>query len=70
LDDGHGALTQSVEILASMHRWNEQRFARSEERLARYEERFARSEERLGKAMDAMNRLARIVETHEQPGRS
>jgi hypothetical protein len=63
LAERHEALTPTVEILAAIHRGNEQRFARSEERFTRYEERFARNEERLGQA------IAAIVETHEQPGR-
>jgi hypothetical protein len=48
LDERIEALTQSLELLASLHRDNE----------AKYEARFSRM-------MDAIERIARLVENHE-----
>jgi hypothetical protein len=57
------ALTQTVELLARMHLDNEKLFR---EHQTEYRERSLRTDDRLGQLMETMNRLANIVEAHEQ----
>ena len=52
LAERHEALTQTVEVLAGMQRQNEKLFARNEERM--------------GQLMDAVNRIVRVLESHER----
>jgi DNA-binding SARP family transcriptional activator len=58
LDERIEALTQSVELLASMHKDTETRFAQ----LATAAER---NEQRTGQLMETMNRVGRILEIHD-----
>ncbi len=63
LDERLEALTQSVELLAAMHRDNETRYA---EMFKRSDERAAILEQRTIELMDTMNRLGRILEIHDR----
>lgn len=58
LDERIEALTQSVELLASMHKDTETRFGQ----LASAAEK---NEQRTGQLMDTMNRVGRILEIHD-----
>ncbi len=51
IDERLEALTQTVELLALMHKENEVRFGKNEERTAQL--------------MDTMNRMGRILEAHD-----
>jgi hypothetical protein len=55
IDERIEGLTQSLELLASLHRDSE---ARDRDNEAKYEARFSRM-------MDAIERIARLVENHE-----
>ena len=55
LTERHEALTQTVEIIASMQRANEERFAESERRFER----------RFEKITDILESLIEIVKQHE-----
>ena len=56
-DERLAALTQTVELLASMHRDNEELFRRFQEES---EKRFERSDKRMSEVMEAINQLGRI----------
>lgn len=58
LDERIEALTQSVELLASMHKDTETRFTQ----LAMAAEK---NEQRTGQLMETMNRVGRILEIHD-----
>ena len=58
LDERIGALTKSVELLASMHRDTETRFTQ----LATAAEK---NEQRTGQLMETMNKVGRILEIHD-----
>jgi hypothetical protein len=58
LTERHEALTQAVEIIASMQRDNEKRFAENERR-------FAENEKRFEKLTDLFGGLLGIVKQHE-----
>ena len=58
LDERIEALTQSVELLASIHKDTEARFTQ----LAPAAEK---NEQRTGHLMETMNRVGRILEIHE-----
>ena len=77
IDERLEALTQTVELIASLHKDNEERFKQyaqaNDERFGRLTqavERLAqtvdRNEERAGQLMDTMNRLGRILEIHDE----
>jgi chromosome segregation ATPase len=66
IDERLEALTQTVELLAQMHKDNEQgmeRFGREMERLS---ERNARLEGLVTEIAEGTARLLHVVETHEQ----
>ncbi len=58
IDERLEALTQSVELIASLHRDNEQRVAQMVDSMNR-------NEQRVGQVMDTMNRMGRIIEIHD-----
>jgi DNA anti-recombination protein RmuC len=62
LTERHEALTQTVEIIASMHRENEKLFA---EMRRENEKRFAENEKRFEKLTDLFGGLLGIVKQHE-----
>jgi ABC-type transporter Mla subunit MlaD len=58
IDERLEALTQSVELMAPLHRDNEQR-------VAQLVDSMNRNEQRVGQVMDTMNRMGRIIEIHD-----
>ena len=62
LTERHEALTQTVEIIASMHSENEKRFA---EMRRENEKRFAENEQRFQKLTELFGGLLGIVKQHE-----
>ena len=72
LDERIEALTQTVELLASMQKDNETRFARVDSLQSDNEKRFEqlasaaeKNEGRIGQLMDTMNRVGRILEAYD-----
>ena len=72
LDERIEALTQSVEMLASMHKDTEKRFDELASTSAKADSRFeqlataaAQNEKRSAQLMDTMNRVGRILEAYD-----
>jgi non-ribosomal peptide synthetase component F len=63
IDERLEALTQSVELLATLHRDLERETAA---RFAETAAATAKTEERMGQLMETMNRLGNIIISHEQ----
>ena len=70
IDERLEALTQTVELIASLHKDNEERFREyaqaTEARFSKLAQAVERNEERAGQLMDTMNRLGRILEIHDE----
>ena len=63
LTERHEALTQTVELIAAMHRENEKR---NEKRFAVLDGSMTTLTDRMTTLTDTMNRLANIVIRHEE----
>ena len=63
LTERHEALTQTVELLAGMHRDNEELFRRFQEES---DKRFERADKRMGEVMETINQLGRIAGLHQE----
>ena len=63
IDQRLEALTQSVELLATMHRDLEQQTA---QRFAETAQQFSQTAQRFNETLQFINQLAHIAEAHEQ----
>ncbi len=66
IDERLEALTQSLELLGSLHRDNDRRMGEIMDAMARNEERMARNEKRLEQMMDAMARNEKRLDRNDE----
>jgi hypothetical protein len=66
IDERLEALTQTVELLAAMHRDNEKRFSDNEKRFSDNETRFSQVTRNFEIVLDSIKRLENIAASHEQ----